>query len=37
VIFLFRGVQQEIARRMHQFMLVAERSDLPPPEMVTLG
>ena len=33
----FRGVRQEIARRVHQFMLVAERSDLPPPEKVTLG
>ena len=34
---VFRGVQVEIARRVHQFMLVAERSDLPPPERVTLG
>ena len=33
----YRGVQQEIARRVHQFMLVAERSDLLPPEKVALG
>ena len=34
---VYRRVRQEIAERLRQLLIIAERSDLPPPEKVTLG
>ena len=34
---VYRRVRQEIAERLRQLLIIAERSDLPPPEKITLG